>query len=231
MLQDLSGNEVAEIPFQTAVTNNTPPGLASAAVNGATLVLTFNGGLDTGSVLAAGDFTVTVGGSPVSLAETNPVAVSGSAVTLTLAAAVERLDTLAVSYTPPGTSPLRDADKAMHPVPGFRGETVTNNTPADTTAPDTTSLGQPMATVEGATLSVTFDDILDASALPSANRFRVTVACLERGSDICGVPVAFIGWWPLGGLDECILVAQQLSRGETADSGMRSLRLYGASHD
>ena len=55
--------------------------------------------------------------------------------------------------------------------------------------------------------------------------------CLERGSDICGVPVAFIGWWPLGGLDECILVAQQLSRGETADSGMRSLRLYGASHD
>ena len=39
---------------------------------------------------AAGDFAVTVGSDMVSLAETDPVAVSGSTVTLTLAKAVLR---------------------------------------------------------------------------------------------------------------------------------------------
>jgi len=55
--------------------------------------------------------------------------------------------------------------------------------------------------------------------------------CLERASDICGVSVAFIGWWPLGGLSECLLVARRLSHGEPPDCVIRSLRLYGVSHD
>lgn len=54
--------------------------------------------------------------------------------------------------------------------------------------------------------------------------------CLERASDICGVPVAFIGWWPLGGLNECLLVARHLSRGEPPETSIRSLRLYGVPH-
>ncbi len=53
--------------------------------------------------------------------------------------------------------------------------------------------------------------------------------CIERAADICGVPVAFVGWWPLGGLDECLLIAQQLSRGEAPDRSVRSLRVYGDS--
>jgi hypothetical protein len=54
--------------------------------------------------------------------------------------------------------------------------------------------------------------------------------CLERASDISGVPVVFIGWWPLGGLQECLRVAHQLSHGEMPDGNIRSLRLYGMSH-
>lgn len=54
--------------------------------------------------------------------------------------------------------------------------------------------------------------------------------CVERASDIAGVPVAFIGWWPLGGLDECLRVAQQLLRGERPDAHVRSIKLYGVSH-
>jgi hypothetical protein len=54
--------------------------------------------------------------------------------------------------------------------------------------------------------------------------------CLERACDISGVPVAFVGWWPLGGLEECLLVAQELSRGKLPDHGIKSLDLYGVSH-
>jgi hypothetical protein len=49
--------------------------------------------------------------------------------------------------------------------------------------------------------------------------------CIERASDISGVPVAFIGWWPLGGLQECLGVAYPLSHGEMPDRNIRSLRL------
>ena len=77
-----------------------------------------------------------MGGSAVSLAATNPVAVSGSGVTLTLAEAVRNGDTVTVAYTAPGTGAvLQDADNAKNPVPDFTAQAVTNNTPADTTPP------------------------------------------------------------------------------------------------
>ena len=76
-LRDLSANEVGTI-FQRVITNNTPPAFASAEVDGAALTITFNGGLDAASVPAADAFTVTVEGSAVDLADTNPVSISGS---------------------------------------------------------------------------------------------------------------------------------------------------------
>ena len=86
----------------------------------------------------------------MSLAATNPVAVSGSGVTLTLAEAVRNGDTVTVAYTAPGTGAvLQDADNAKNPVPDFTAQTVTNNTPVDTTAPSFVS-----ASMNGTTLTV-----------------------------------------------------------------------------
>ena len=87
----------------------TPPMLVSATVHGATLTLTYNENLDTGSVPAAGAFTVTVDRSSRDLADTNPVTVVDAAVTLTLSSAVAQGATVTVSYTVPDAMPIQDA--------------------------------------------------------------------------------------------------------------------------
>ncbi len=170
-LKDLSGNEALNI-VREPVTNNTPPQFSSASVNASTLTITFDGGLDeaAGSKPAGTDFAVTVNGSAVSLAEADPVAVSDTTVTLALAEAVLRIDTLTVGYTP-GTNRLKDTDGAMHEVPGFSAQAVTNDTPADTTRPTVTS-----AAVNGAALTITFDEPLDESSVPLVAAFNISVA-------------------------------------------------------
>ena len=84
-----------------------------ATVDRNRLILTFDEALDKNSVPAASAFTVKVNGSAVSLVSINPVAITGNAVTLTLAAAVNTGDTVAVSYASPSTNPLRNAVGAV----------------------------------------------------------------------------------------------------------------------
>ncbi len=103
------------------------PTLSSTTVNGAKVRLTYDQPLDTTSTPAAGDFTVTVAGNTVSLASTNPVVVSGSAVTLTLASAVTAAQTVTVTYTP-GTNPVRGLNGDN--VVALPVRTVVNQTPA-----------------------------------------------------------------------------------------------------
>ena len=171
-LRDLAGNRVATILGFKAVTNNTPPAFKSAAVDGAALTVTFDGGLDEDSVPAASAFTVTVGGSAVSLAATNPVAVSGSDVTLTLANAVRNGDTVTVAYAAPGTGAvLQDADNAKNPVPDFTAQTVTNNTPAETTPPALSYMR-----ADGSALEVVWNEPLDRDSQPAASAFSVTTS-------------------------------------------------------
>ena len=86
-----------------------------------------------GSDSQAGAFAVTVEGSARTA---DAVALSGSAVTLTLASAVVAEETVTVGYTPPagsGASPLQDA--AGNAVAGFGGEAVTNDTPVGNARP------------------------------------------------------------------------------------------------
>ena len=78
-IQDASGNDAAPI----SGTDVTPPQLTRAAVNAATLVLTYDETLDGASAPSAGDFVVTAAGSTTGA---TGVSVGGSAVTLTLAA-------------------------------------------------------------------------------------------------------------------------------------------------
>ena len=110
------------------------PSFQSAAVDGASLTLTYGEALDPGSRPASADFTVQVDGSGRSV---SGVSISGSVVTLTLNPAVEHGDTgIRVNYTP-GTNPIRDA--VGNDARGLSSQSVTNTTGAPNTAPEFTS--------------------------------------------------------------------------------------------
>ncbi len=118
--------------------DDTAPALSSASVNGAALRLTYNEPLDGSSTPETGAFTVSGGDTSRTVTD---VALSGSAVLLTLDPAVEHGETgIRVSYTVPtgtGVSPLQDvlgneADRLSN-LP------VTNETP-DTTSPTVSKL-------------------------------------------------------------------------------------------
>ena len=116
------------------------PAFVSAAVDGASLTLTYREALDGGSSPASGDFAVTVGGNDRTV---SGVSVSGSVVTLTLNPEVEHGDrAIRVSYTIPtgaGANPIRDTvgNEAL----ALSNRSVTNTTDAPNTAPQITSPG------------------------------------------------------------------------------------------
>ncbi len=103
--------------------DTTPPTLTTAAVNGATLTLTYDETLDGASVPATSDYAVSVGGSGRSV---STVGVSGTKVTLTLASAVTSADAVTVSYTP-GTNPVQDP--TGNDAAALSDRAVTNSTP------------------------------------------------------------------------------------------------------
>ena len=170
-VQDTTGNDAAALTDQ-AVTNNTldttAPALAAtnpAVVSGDTLVLTYNEALDSGSTPAPDAYTVAGAARAVS-----NVAVSGSAVTLTLASAVTVGQTVTVSYTP-GTTPVQDT--SGNAAAAFTNQAVTNNTP-ETTPPALAATDG--AVVNGATLVLTYDEALDSGSTPAPSAYTVTVA-------------------------------------------------------
>ena len=174
-MTDTAGNELASFSGQS-MTNNTPtnaaPELLRATVSGATLTLTFNSSLKATSKPATSTFTVTVG---TTTRNVSSVAISGRAVTLTLASAVTDTDTVKVRYAKPTTgNTLQGANDTD--VATFADQTATNNT-ADATAPSFSS-----ATVNGATLAVTFDEALDTTSTPSGSAFTVSATASAPGS-------------------------------------------------
>ena len=120
-----------------AAGDTTAPTATGATVNGATLVISFNEALAAAANLANGAFTVKKtpsGGSETTVALTGSPSISGTTVTLTLAAAVVSTDAVTVSYTRPtsGTAnTLQDA--AGNQVASFTDRTVTNATAAQAT--------------------------------------------------------------------------------------------------
>ena len=178
-IQDAAGNDAASLSGQS-VTNNTAdsaaPALSSATVNGATLVLTYDEALDETSTPAAGDFAVTVADSAVTVSD---VAVSGATVTLTLSPGAGHGDTVSISYTAPQNNPIRDTSE--NNADSLTDESVINETP-DTTAPTLSS-----ATVNGAALTLTYNEDLDETSTPAASDFTVTVADSARA--VSGVAV------------------------------------------
>ena len=109
--------------------DSTAPTLSTATVDGTALVLTYNEALDGSSEPAGSAYTVVAGGATVTV---STVTVAGMTATLTLSSAVSAGQTVTVSYTKPGTNPLKDA--AGNEAGALTGEAVTNNTGvADTT--------------------------------------------------------------------------------------------------
>ena len=143
----------------------TPPKFSGATVDGATLVLTYDEALDEESVPAPSDYVVKAGSQ---MAPVSSVAVSGSMVTLMLAARVLADEFVTVSYTA-GDNPVQDLEGT--PDPGWPAQNVDN-----ITAP-------PMlteATVDGDILTLMYDEDLDEESVPAASDFNVMVGSNQR---------------------------------------------------
>ena len=130
---DVPGNGNAEdLATAVSLVDNTAPTFVSAGTSGTDkVVLTYDEALNT-TQPATSAFTVKVGGNNRGV---DTVAISGSAVTLTLASAFRPGDTLTVSYTKPGSNPIKDA--ADNEAVSLAETTVTNNLAA--TAPEAPS--------------------------------------------------------------------------------------------
>ena len=165
-------------------------------VDGTTLTLTYNEPLRS-STPEPGDFTVDGGDQTRTVSR---VSVSGSTVVLTLDAGAEHLEAgIQVSYTPPGTNPIRD-------VPGnaavaLSRESVTNETP-DTTPPKVSSVAvssnpgfdETYAAGDEIEVTVTFSETVKVTGTPQltlrvGNRNRP--AGYESGTDTAALVFAY----------------------------------------
>ena len=111
-------------------TDATAPTLSTAAVDGATLTLTYNEALDEDSTPATTAFSVAItpgtGLTPTTFLQTpTNVDVSGTAVTLTLGTAAMSGQVVTMGYTK-GTNPIQDA--AGNDAANLTNPLVTNNT-------------------------------------------------------------------------------------------------------
>ena len=115
--------EVAARPQETV-----PPAPSSASVGGATLTITFDEPLNPGETPDKSVFSVTVGDTA---RDVETIAVSGSAVTVTLVTAVCAGDTVTVDYTAPtDESAARLRDEVGNVAASFSGLQATNATQA-----------------------------------------------------------------------------------------------------
>ena len=157
------------------------PELAGAVANGNELTLFFGVDLDQDSTPAANRFTVKAGGTEAALADTDPVEVTGNRVVLTLAEEVTAGARMTVSYTPPffggiqrtiGTFP----NDKVYAATGFTDAPVTN------VAGDTRKPVLQGAWVEGATLTLVYDEALHPDHTASPSNFNVE-ELHENGAD------------------------------------------------
>ena len=108
--------------------DTTPPQLSAAAVDGATLTLTYDEALDGDSAPAVDAFEVIVGNDTRTV---DAVSVADSTVRLTLASVVTSEDAVTVSYTTPAeAADPRIMDIAGNAAASYSGQVVANDTPA-----------------------------------------------------------------------------------------------------
>ena len=162
------------MPRDPNAVDETAPAFLRAEVDGAQLVLLYRDGLDEDATPAADAFTVTVGGQTRDLASSDPVAVDGRRVRLTLASAVASGDSVRVSYAVPAENPIQD--RAGNAVVALSDQAVTNHTPeGDTTAP-----AFEVAVARRDSVVLTYSEALDEASTPGVDAFTVTVGGQTR---------------------------------------------------
>ncbi|WP_061933701.1 SwmB domain-containing protein [Aureimonas sp. AU22] len=172
--QDVAGNDANSL-LSLPVTNNTlvpdttAPVFTSASITGATLTLLYDEDLNTNTV-DANAFAVEVDGVPVDIAGVSG-AFPHNALEITLVNAVLPGQTVTVAYTDPTVADDPDAveDAAGNDAASFAAVSVANDTP-DVTPPSFMS-----ATVNGAVLTMTYSEALDAAHPPVGGNFLVSV--------------------------------------------------------
>ncbi|MCW8200526.1 hypothetical protein D8B23_19490 [Verminephrobacter aporrectodeae subsp. tuberculatae] len=206
-IQDTLGQDAASFAATDVVNNTpaaadtTPPEFSSATVNGNQLVISYTEAntLDP-AALARTSFTVSSDLSTDLTVTDAVVNATAKTVTLTLNHDVARVETVRVSYTKPASGAVVQ-DAAGNDAANFSNKAVTNNTPADTTAPQlitTSNAGPgkeylaPYVNDKGDELVLTFDDTsrLDAKPdhAPAATDFTVFVAGATRAVSSVTVP-------------------------------------------
>ncbi|MCW8181747.1 SwmB domain-containing protein, partial [Verminephrobacter eiseniae] len=176
-IQDTAGNDAASFSNQVA-TNETPPVIRSATVNGTQLVLSYTtlSGLDAVHPPPASAFAVTSAGTttPIGVSNVSVDAVNNT-VTLTLNRPVANGETVSVNYTRPATGDNVIQDAAGNDAANIQNRAVTNETPPVCTS----------ATVTGNQLVLRYDtDNLDETEAgrPSAGAFEVLIDGTTRAS-------------------------------------------------
>ena len=205
-LRDAAGNEVAGFSGQETANDTPAPMFSGASVNGTTLKVTFDDALDTGSTPAGSAFTVFAtrpGGTKRTIAGTGAASVSDMTATVTLGEAVVHGDKVTVSYEAPDASPLQDT--AGNAAPRFSDKPAANLTP-DTAPPAVTD-----ATVYENTLTVTFDEALDAGSAPAGSAFTVSATPPDGPART----IAGTGTASLAGMTATVTLAGAVVHGET----------------
>jgi len=168
-ITDLAGNTYPGIlndyrwTFQTIGTDTTAPGLSTASMDGAAVVLlTYNEPLDEASVPFASNYYVIVNDVP---RQVNAISVKGNQVRLTLQSGVTVGQAVKVSYTL-GAVTLKDL--SGNAAAAFNATSVANT--ADTTLPRPTS-----GIVSGSTVTLTFNKSLASLSASAVSQFTVKV--------------------------------------------------------
>ena len=169
-LQDIAGNPAAAI-VGLEVDNNTPdttpPKLVGMSMVGADLIMTYDEPLDQDSRPQTSAFTITVNQSARTV---SGVSIVGSAVTLRLDMAVEHGDIATLAYAVPSVEnakPIKDL--SGNPALSITSRTVSNDTP-DTTSPELSSIS-----VNGFTMTLTYNEDLSTGSIPGASDFTIGV--------------------------------------------------------
>ncbi|MDA3438774.1 hypothetical protein MJ046_00255, partial [Acinetobacter bereziniae] len=221
-IQDEAGNDAASLPATTVTndstvpgTDTTPPIFVSATVDntGTQLVLTYNKDLDSANLPLINSFAVTADGQIVAV---TGVSVNGSTVVLTLGAAVTAGQSVTVGYTDPSV----DNDvNAIQDIAGNDAATLTptavdngSTVPAgDTTAP---SFESAAVDSTGLLLTLTYNELLDATHPPVAGDFAVTAG----GQVVTVTNVAVVGSTVVLTLGAAVTAGQSVTVGYTDPS-------------
>jgi len=160
-IADLSGNPADNlIERPVSRPDGEPPVLASAAVDGAAVVLAYNEPLDPASVPSASNMYVKVNGA---VAAVDSVAVSGAEVRVALRAAPVPGQSVLLTYIR-GASPIRDA--AGNPAPNLLDRSVSN--PISAAAPGLLS-----ATASGDRVTLSYSQNLNGLSVPGPDSFAI----------------------------------------------------------